>query len=58
MQKIETVDDPRSCKEAQGLLFNSKDSHPDDFRNRLVWGDNKLAMASLLKEFKGRIDLI
>ncbi|MDR2981938.1 MAG: site-specific DNA-methyltransferase [Puniceicoccales bacterium] len=30
----------------------------DDFRNRLIWGDNKLVMASLLKEFKGRIDLI
>jgi hypothetical protein len=22
------------------------------------WGDNKLAMASLLQEFKGKIDLI
>ena len=58
MQKIETVDDPRGCKEAQGLLFNSKNSHPDDFRNRLIWGDNKLVMASLLKEFKGKIGLI
>ena len=29
-----------------------------DFRNRLIWGDNKLVMASLLAEFKGRIDLI
>jgi adenine-specific DNA-methyltransferase len=24
----------------------------------LIWGDNKLVMASLLKDFKGRIDLI
>ena len=30
----------------------------DDFRNRLIWGDNKLVMASLLKEFKGKIDLV
>ena len=30
----------------------------DDFRNRLIWGDNKLVMASLLKEFKGKVDLI
>lgn len=30
----------------------------DDFRNRLIWGDNKLVMASLLSEFKGAIDLI
>jgi adenine-specific DNA-methyltransferase len=28
------------------------------FRNRLIWGDNKLVMASLLAEFKGKIDLI
>jgi adenine-specific DNA-methyltransferase len=30
----------------------------EDFRNRLIWGDNKLVMASLLKEFRGKIDLI
>ncbi len=30
----------------------------DDFRNRLIWGDNKLVMASLIKEFRGKIDLI
>lgn len=30
----------------------------DDFRNMLIWGDNKLIMASLLKDFKGKIDLI
>ena len=29
-----------------------------DFRNRLIWGENKLVMASLLKEFNGRVDLI
>jgi adenine-specific DNA-methyltransferase len=30
----------------------------DDFRNRLIWGDSKLVMASLLKDFRGKIDLI
>ena len=30
----------------------------EDFRNRLIWGDNKLVMASLLKDFRGKIDLI
>lgn len=58
LQKIETVDDPRSRAEVQGLLFEPQKSHRDDFRNRLIWGDNKLVMASLLKEFKGQIDLI
>ena len=58
MQKIETVDEPRVRAQAQGKLFNQAKAHHDDFRNRLVWGDNKLVMASLLKDFKGKIDLI
>ena len=58
LQKIETVDEPRSRLEAQGLLFDSKVAHLDDFRNMLVWGDNKLVTASLLKDFRGSIDLI
>jgi len=62
MQKIETVDDPRSDAAAAGTLdlFDKQMAkrRQDDFRNRLVWGDNKLVIGSLLKEFKGRVDLI
>ncbi|HBK80258.1 MAG TPA: site-specific DNA-methyltransferase [Nitrospinae bacterium] len=58
LQKIETVDEPRSRTEAQGGLFDAQKAHLDDFRNMLIWGDNKLVMASLMKEFKGKIDLI
>ncbi len=62
MQKIETVDEPRQRAAAEGNLelFEKQlgGKKRDDFRNRLIWGDNKLVMASLLKEFKGRIDLI
>jgi DNA modification methylase len=58
LQKIETIDEPRSRAEAQGELFAPEKAHRDDFRNMLIWGDNKLVMASLLKEYKGRIDLI
>lgn len=58
LQKIETVDEPRSRAEAQGLLFEPQTAHRDDFRNSLIWGDNKLVMASLLQEYKGKIDLI
>jgi adenine-specific DNA-methyltransferase len=60
MQKIETIDQPRSEAAAAGQLemFERKSKRLDDFRNRLIWGDNKLVMASLLKEFKGKIDLI
>ncbi|MDP1715772.1 MAG: site-specific DNA-methyltransferase [Anaerolineales bacterium] len=58
LQKIETVDEPRSRALVQKKLFEPAKAHRDDFRNMLVWGDNKLVMASLLKDFKGKIDLI
>ncbi len=60
MQKIETIDQPRSEAVAQGelALFERQSQRRNDFRNRLVWGDNKLVTASLLKEFKGKIDLV
>jgi adenine-specific DNA-methyltransferase len=58
LQKIETIDEPRSRAESQGQLFDPKKAHADDFRNMLIWGDNKLVMASLLRDFKGKIDLI
>jgi hypothetical protein len=40
----------------QGNLFDPAKAHRDDFRNRLIWADNKLVMASLLRDFKGKID--
>lgn len=62
MQRIETVDEPRQRAAATGSLdlFDKQiaGQKRDDFRNRLIWGDNKLVIASLMKEFKGRIDLI
>jgi len=58
LQKIETIDEPRSRCQATGDLFNPAKAHADDFRNMLIWGDNKLVMASLLKDFKGKVDLI
>ena len=62
MQQIETVEEPRQRAAAVGNLelFERElaGKKHDDFRNRLVWGDNKLVMASLLKEFKGKVDLI
>lgn len=57
MQKIETIDEPASRLSQTGL-FDAKKAHKDDFRNMLIWGDNKLVMASLLKDFKGKIDLV
>jgi adenine-specific DNA-methyltransferase len=60
MQKIERIDEPRreAAASQQLTLFEQQNPRVDDFRNRLVWGDNKLVMASLLQEFKGKVDLI
>jgi adenine-specific DNA-methyltransferase len=60
LQKIETIDEPRSRAAAVGNLelFDKEKKRRDDFRNWLIWGDNKLVMASLLTELKGKIDLI
>ena len=62
LQKIETVDEPRQRAESQGqsIMFEKElaGNKRDDFRNQLIWGDNKPAMASLLAKFKGKIDLI
>jgi adenine-specific DNA-methyltransferase len=58
MQRIETIDEPRARAEAQGKLFDAKKAHLDDFRNQLIWGDNKLVAASLLRDFKGAVDLV
>lgn len=58
LQRIESIDEPRSRAEAQGTLFDEQKAHRDDFRNRLIWGDNKLVIAALLEEFRGKIDLI
>jgi adenine-specific DNA-methyltransferase len=60
MQKIEGIDEPRREATAtnQLELFEQQNPRVDDFRNRLVWGDNKLVMASLLQEFRGKVDLI
>ena len=60
LQKIETIDEPLSRASAEGTmeLFAKESRRLDDSRNRLIWGDNKLVMASLLAEFKGKVDLI
>jgi DNA modification methylase len=56
----ERLDCPRLAAAAAGQvsMFASATSRVDDARNRLLWGDNKTILASLLPEFRGRIDLI
>jgi len=59
-QTIETINESRATREREkkvGMdLF--KPNANDTWYNRLIWGDNKYIMSSLLDEFAGKIDLI
>lgn len=65
-QKIETVNDTvtnRRKKDNQLTLFdlyieNTSDTVGSDWKNKLIWGDNKYVMSSLLANYTGKIDLI
>ncbi len=63
-QVIEVIEEGRTSREAlkqsQLSLFGEKSKGPseDGWRNKLIWGDNLLVEASLLKDFAGKIDLI
>jgi len=66
-QVVETVNKPR-LKDLEGGLFDPSqfypeskypENYPKDWKNLLVWGDNKLVMSSLIKQgWAGKINLI
>jgi len=66
-QVVETVNKPR-LKDLEGGLFDPSqfypeneypETYPKDWKNLLIWGDNKLVMSSLIKQgWAGRINLI
>ena len=55
-QTVETVNEDTRARERSLSLFES--GQPGDWRNRLIWGDKKWVLPSLLPEFGGQIDLI
>lgn len=55
-QKIETINLPRS--NIGTLAQFKKEEDNGEWKNKLIWGDNKYVMASLLPEFRGKIKLI
>lgn len=59
-QTIETINESRATreKEKDTLLRGLKKKEDPFWYNRLIWGDNKYVMSSLLYEFAGKIDLI
>lgn len=67
-QIVERVNETRATREkrekATATLFDLWEQgdigpeNEDQWRNKLIWGDNKLVMESLLDNFTGKIDLI
>lgn len=56
-QTVETVNE--SVQERQrNLLFESRAEYGGELRNRLIWGDKKYVLPSLLPEFAGKVNLI
>ena len=61
-QVVETVNKPRAKGGVNTTLFPEDQwpaNYPKDWKNKLIWGDNKLVMSSLLKQgYAGKINLI
>ena len=61
-QIVETVNKPRIKGGEQQALFPENQlpkDYPKDWKNLLIWGDNKLVMSSLIKQgWAGKINLI
>lgn len=59
-QVVETIKEGRASRAVGHTtdLFAAKPSGQDEWRNKLIWGDNQLVLASLMAEFAGKVDLI
>lgn len=55
-QTVETVNESAQERQRQLDLFSI--GKASDWRNRLIWGDKKYVLPSLLPEFAGEVDLI
>lgn len=55
-QTVETVNEAAADRDRNVELFDA--GRPTEWRNRLIWGDKKYVLPSLLEEFAGQVDLI
>ncbi|WP_425145860.1 DNA methyltransferase [Deinococcus sp.] len=55
-QTIETINE--SSQQRQQMLDMFSGGKETDWRNRLIWGDKKYVLPSLMEEFRGKVDLI
>ena len=58
-QTVETINQSRATRDRDsGSLLAGQGDETDQSPNQLIWGDNKLVMSSLLKDYAGKIDLV
>src|SRR5271165_7552814 len=55
-QTVETVNESTADRRHTLELFGQH--RPSEWRNRLIWGDKKYVLPSLLAEFAGKVNLI
>lgn len=55
-QVIETINQPRVRQQRLGSDLPA--NYPEDWSNRLIWGDNKYVISSLIPQIGGEVDLI
>jgi len=55
-QTVETVNESTADRKRELELFAK--GRPTEWRNRLIWGDKKYVLPSLLPEFAGKVDLV
>lgn len=55
-QTVETVNE--SAQDRQRILSLGPGFREEEWRNRLIWGDKKYVLPSLLAEFAGKVNLI
>ena len=60
LEIIETINESRATREKEkGTMFRQDPNVMDvEWRNKLIWGDNKYVMSALLEKHAGKIDLI
>jgi adenine-specific DNA-methyltransferase len=62
LQPVEMIDGPGQFEQAQTAqpddMAGARQERDAQFRNMLIWADNKLALAALLERFSGGVDLI
>jgi adenine-specific DNA-methyltransferase len=56
-QTVETINEATQDRQ-KNLLLQPAAVYGQDLRNRLIWGDKKYVLPSLLPEFVGRVNLI